>query len=275
MSAVLGTALRALARRRSLSLCYHGLGRSTAAADPHFLMVDPDRFRAQLDALLTAGFRLVTVAELAAALPAGGGPPAPGLAALSFDDGTDDNHSVLLPILREYGAPATIYVTTGHLGQPSPWIDPAAGVRFMDEDELREVAAAGIEIGAHTVTHPDLATLSQAACLAEMRDSKEALEAITGKPVTTFAYPFCSYGPAALAAAAEAGFAAAVTCHRRGGWAPLELQRTMITGKDGAASFALKALGAYEPLFHSRAGRVARELTRGARARVRASREGS
>jgi peptidoglycan/xylan/chitin deacetylase (PgdA/CDA1 family) len=231
-------------------------------------MVPPDRFRRQVELLLGAGFRFVTVAQLAAA------DGAPGLVALSFDDGMDDNHSVLLPILREYGITATIYVTTGFLGKPNPWIDPAASTRFMTEDELREVASAGVEIGAHTVTHPDLETLGADQCFEEMRASRDELERIIGAPVTTFAYPFCSYGPAALEAARRTGFDAAVTCHGRGAWdRPLELPRTMITGKDGMPSFVLKVTGAYEPMFRSAPVRMLRAGTRGLRARVRAARE--
>jgi peptidoglycan/xylan/chitin deacetylase (PgdA/CDA1 family) len=115
-------AARALARQRSLILSYHGVAESNAEVDPEFLRVPPDAFRGQLDVLLGAGFRIVTVAELAAAARAAGGPPPPGLVALSFDDGMDDNHSNLLPILREYGVPASVYVTTGLIGQPNPWM---------------------------------------------------------------------------------------------------------------------------------------------------------
>jgi peptidoglycan/xylan/chitin deacetylase (PgdA/CDA1 family) len=264
----LNAALKRLARRRSLSLCYHGLGESTAAMDPHFLMVHPDRFCRQVEMLRDAGFRFVTVAQLASSLP-----PAPGQVALSFDDGMEDNYSVLLPILREYGIPATIYVTTGLLGKRNPWVE--ADIRFMNEDELREVAAEGIEIGAHTVTHPDMATLSVEECLREVQQSKDVLEQIIKQPVTTFAYPFCSYAHEALEAVARADMAAAVTCNNRGGWTRFEMQRTMITGKDGVTSFALKALGAYEPLFHSPPGKALRVSTRAARAGVRALRERS
>jgi peptidoglycan/xylan/chitin deacetylase (PgdA/CDA1 family) len=257
---------------RSMALCYHGLGESSPAADPAFLMVRPDRFRRQLELLLEAGFRFVTVAELVASLPGDGGPPPPGMVSLSFDDGTQDNHTVLLPILQEYEVTATIYVATGFIGRPNPWLDPATAVRFMTEDELREVASAGVEIGAHTVTHPDLAQLSHDDCLREMRESRATLERIVDRPVTTFAYPFCSYSQAALAAVREAGFDAAVTCHARGGWTPFELRRTMITGKDGMPTFVLKIAGVYEPLFHSAPVRAARAATRGPRAVIRSAR---
>ncbi len=250
-------------RRRAAIIGYHGVGASTAAEDPRNLRVRPERFRAQVELLLDAGFEFVTVAELARR--AGGGVPAPGMAALSFDDGMADNHSVLLPLLREYGITATVYVATGMIGAPNPWM--ADGARMMTADELRELRAAGIELGAHTVSHPDLSTLSRAACLDEMAASRAALEELTGEPVRTFAYPFCRYGAEAVAAAAEAGFEAAVTCEGRGSWRRFEMKRAMLTGKDGLPSFMLKLLDAYQPLFDSPPGRLLRVSTRAARRR--------
>jgi len=259
--------LRALSARRSLILCYHGVGPSRSGEDPNFLRVPPERFRRQVAALVDAGFELLTVADLVARSDGASGPP-PGLAALSFDDGMDDNHSQALPILRELGVPATVYVTTGMIGKPNPWISTTA--RMMTTDELLELDAEGWELGAHTVTHPDMSQIDQAACLREVTESRATLEELTGKPVRTFAYPFCKYGDAALAAVAEAGFDAAVTCHGRGGWSRYETKRSMITGKDGGPSFALKAWELYDPLFDSRAGELARVATRGARQRARA-----
>ena len=263
--------VRAVARRTSVILCYHGIGRTTAREDPDFLRVDPDAFRTHLELLTAGGFRLVTVADLVERMD--GGAPPPGLAAISFDDGLDDNHDVALPILRELGAPATVYVVSGMIGRPNPWLDPALGCRMMTEDELRTLVAAGFELGAHTVTHPDLSQLGYDACLDEMVRSREAVERIQGRPVRTFAYPFCRYGDAAVAAAEAAGFEAAVTCHERGGWKRYELRRPMITGKDGLTSFALKLSGAYYPLFHSAPGRLVRVSTRELRRRVRARSE--
>jgi peptidoglycan/xylan/chitin deacetylase (PgdA/CDA1 family) len=144
---------------------------------------------------------------------------------------------------------------------------------MMTADELRDLAAAGVEIGAHTVTHPDLSELGYEDCLREMADSRAELQQISGQPVSTFAYPFCKYGDDAVRAARDAGFDAAVTCHGRGGWTPFEMKRTMITGKDGTPSFTAKLWELYGPLFDSAAGKVVRVSTRGARARVRALRE--
>lgn len=263
--------IEAVRSRRSVILCHHGVAPSTSEEDPYFLRVDPDSFREQLELMLDAGFELVTVAELAEL--ADGGTPPPGYAAISFDDGMQDNHSVALPILEHYGVPATVYVTTGLIGQANPFMSAGSSARMMTELELRDLASAGIELGAHTVTHPDMSRMDRESCVREMVESREALERVAGEPVKTFAYPFCRYGTAARAAARDAGFVAAVTCGGRGSWDRFEMGREIITRKDGLPSFALKLAGLYQPLFDSLPGRAFRASTRDIRARARSALE--
>ena len=261
-------AARALCKRRSIVFGYHGVGEASAQDDPHFLWVTPSTMRAHIELLLDAGFQFRTVAQIAEL--AGGGTPPPGYAALSFDDGMEDNHSVLLPILRDYGITATVYVTTGMIGKPNPWLADHLGARMMTEEEIVAVADAGVEIGAHSVTHPDMSELDREACAAEMAASRDHLQQLLGRPVTTFAYPFTRYGPEAVAAARDTGFAAAVTGEGRGSWSPLEMGRAgMITGKDGIPSFLLKSAGSYQRLFDSAPVRVARASSRPLRRRLR------
>ena len=262
-------ALRALRRRRSVVLGYHGVGPSAPGEDPHFLRIPTERFELQVRLLMEAGFEFTTVADLAER--AGGGKPPPGLVALSFDDGMSDNHAVVLPILRELGIPATVYVTTGLIGQRNPWFSPGSEARMMTVDELRELDAAGIELGAHTVHHADLSQLGEDDCLREMVESRERLQEIVGTPVRTFAYPYCRYGPVALEAAAKAAFEAAVTGEGRGSWSPLEMKRSMITGNDGLPSFVMKLWDLYQPLFESGPGRFFRGATRRIRRRGHAT----
>jgi peptidoglycan/xylan/chitin deacetylase (PgdA/CDA1 family) len=257
--------------RRSAILLYHGVGPTSTRIDPGFLRVRKDAFRAQLDLLLGAGFEIVTVSEFVERC--GGSNSPPGIVALSFDDGMDDNHSVVLPVLKEQGLRATVYVTTGLIGRPNPWMAPESGARMMTVDELRELAAAGVEIGAHTVSHPDLSRLGFDECLREMRESRDELERMLGVEVRTFAYPSCRYGPAAVEAARAAGFTAAVTCQGLGSWRPYELSRSLVSGKDGTASFLVKLTGLYEPLSASPPGRLARSTTRAWRDRRRKRRE--
>jgi peptidoglycan/xylan/chitin deacetylase (PgdA/CDA1 family) len=256
-----------LRSRRSVILCYHGVGPTSTRVDPGFLRVRPARFRAQLELLLGAGFEFVTVGEFADRF-AGDEPPA-GLAVLTFDDGMDDNHAVVLPILADLGLTATVYVVTGLIGKPNPWMASGAAVRMMNEAELRDLMAAGFEIGAHTVTHPDLSQLGYQACLSEMTESRQTLQRLLGTSVRTFAYPYCRYGSAALAAAEAAGFTAAVTCQGLGSWNRYELKRSLITGKDDLGIFVLKLTDVYQPLFDSPPSRLLRTVTRGPRERRR------
>lgn len=271
MTPALGAALAPVRKRRSMIICHHGVGQSTMTEDPYFLRVPVETFQRQTELLLDAGFEFVTVAELVEM--ADGGAPPPGYVALSFDDGMEDNHSAVLPVLREYGLPATVYVTTGLLGRSNPFMAPGSGLRMMTAEELLAMSRAGVELGAHSVTHPDMSRLDRERCLREMVDSRDYLVELTGGPVTTFAYPFCRYGEAAREAAREAGFAAAVTCAGRGSWNRFEMQRVLITGKDGLSTFLLKVSGRHQPLFESLPGRAVRASTRSLRRQVRSARE--
>ncbi|HEY2398249.1 MAG TPA: polysaccharide deacetylase family protein [Solirubrobacteraceae bacterium] len=248
-------ALGRIRRRRSVVLGYHGVARSRLRDDLSLLQVSPDRFRRQLELLLSAGFDFVTLADLARR--AAGGAPDPGLAAVTFDDGMRNNHTTALPILREYGIPATVYVTIGFIGGRSPWIGPGGDGAIMDEPELRDLAGAGWELGAHTMTHADLSTLGYEACLREIEDSRTELERIGGVEVETFAYPFGRYGPAALAAARDADVIAAVTTGS-GSWEPYEMTRAMIGARDPLPVVLLKLTDRYEPLLQSPPARLAR-----------------
>lgn len=92
---------------------------------------------------------------------------------------------------------------------------PAGTRLMMDEEQLRRLAAMGMEIGAHCVTHPILTRIPDEAARREIVDSKACLERIVGAPVRTFAYPNGrprqDYGPEHVAMVRAAGFAAAVS----------------------------------------------------------------
>jgi len=258
-------ALEQVRRHRSVVLGYHGVAESRLRDDLSLLQVSPRRFRAQLEMLTDAGFRFVTMAELARR--AGGGTPEPGMAVVTFDDGMRNNRRVALPILSEYGIPATVYVTIGFISGESPWIGPGGDGAMMSEEELRDLAAAGWELGAHTMTHPDLSTLDYDACLEEIEQSRAELERIAGVGVETFAYPFGRYGPAALAAVRDAGFLAAVTTGS-GRWDSYEITRAMIGAADPLPVMMLKLTDRYEPLLRTAPVRAARQASKRLRAAV-------
>jgi peptidoglycan/xylan/chitin deacetylase (PgdA/CDA1 family) len=247
--------------RPPLVLVYHGLGHYPRELDPSNLMLDPDRFRAQIRTIRRRGYRFIALSEFVAHLDRGKPPDA--LCALTFDDGTVDNLEVVAPLLAELDVPATMFVCPGLLGAGHFAMPAAAGVRLMDGDQLRELARSPfVEIGSHTNTHADLSIASAEDAYREMVSSKLALEALLEHPVHSFAYPKCAYSPSCPAAARRAGYDVAVTCAGRGGWRRFELARESIDSLDRRISFALKSRGLFLPLRDSRAGRLLRRVAR-------------
>lgn len=89
--------------------------------------------------------------------------------------------------------------------------------RAMSADEVRRLCSyADIEIGAHTVHHPSLPALSADDCQRETQECRTALERLTERAVTSFAYPFGDVSAEAVEAAMAAGYSFAVTCEPRG-----------------------------------------------------------
>ena len=258
--------LRRLVSRRSLILGYHGVAKVSAREDMFRLLVSPTQFATHIELVRSAGFRFITVAELAEKLGTNG--PPPGLAAVSFDDGLRDNYTTALPILRTYGIPATVYVSVGFIGGQNPWIGPGPPGEMLSEEEICALVAEGWEIGAHTMTHADLSALDYARCKSEIERSRDALEGITGQSIRTFAYPFGRYGPAAVAAAQEVGFRAAVTTGS-GSWARFELTRAMMSAGDPLPVTLLKMADRYEPLFGAPAMRMVRQASKSIRIAIR------
>jgi len=251
-------ALRQLCRKRAVILGYHGVANCQRKDDEFMLQLPPAKFRAQVELMLSAGFQFVTVAELARRA-AGQRMPA-GFAAVSFDDAMGNVFTAALPILAELGIRATVYVPTDWLGRHSPWIGPGGDGAILTEDELRQLAATGWELGTHTCTHADLSTLDYGACRAQIDASCEVLQTITGERVQTLAYPFGRYGTAAIAAARDAGLLAAVaTCSRS--WNPYELTRAMIGSADPFPVVLLKLTDRCDRMLRSTPLRLARHTT--------------
>lgn len=252
--------LRDHMRRDLRILAYH---RVLTVVDPNafdfdleLISASADQFRDQMQ-LLKRRYVPMRLGDVVAAMDAGGQVP-PNAVVVTFDDGYDDNYRVAYPILREFGVPATFFVSTGHIDtglafaydwlvymilctkaqrlslpeldirQPMPgnrierrvlaarllrevktlddeaqqalivrlekeWSMPrAANVADccpMSWDMLREMHAAGFEIGSHGVHHRMLAKLTQADLEAELGVSRTMLERELGITTRMIAYP--------------------------------------------------------------------------------------
>jgi peptidoglycan/xylan/chitin deacetylase (PgdA/CDA1 family) len=96
----------------------------------------------------------------------------------------------------------------------------AAGVSvpmdlMLTSSQVKALRAAGMSIGAHTITHPILTQLQPSAAFKEITESKARLEAMLGEPVSLFAYPNGKpgrdYGAEHVEMVRRAGFTAAVS----------------------------------------------------------------
>ena len=245
----------------SVILGYHGIAEVKPTLDPSRLFVAPERLRSHISKLKSRGYEFLTMAEFARRL--GEGEPSRGTCALTFDDGTEDHLTALLPILEAEKVPGTVYVCPQLFGDPYPWCDEAAGVRLMTREEVLELAASPwAEIGSHTLRHTVLGEADAEEAYREMSECKQVLEDMLGREVPSFCYPRCVYSPACPDAARRSGYTNAVTCGPRGSWEPFELRRESFHTPDGPVTFALKSRGLYYGIRDAAPARAVRAATR-------------
>lgn len=182
-------------------LMYHSVSSSTLP-DPYALRVHPDRLDGQLRTLRRLGLRGVSVGELLQARAHGGGAR---MVALTFDDGYVDFLTGALPLLERYDMTSTVYVVAGRLAGQNDW-DDGPRLDLLSADQVREVAAAGHEIGSHSHTHPHMAGLGAEQLREETATSKAVLEDVLGGPVPGFCYPYGDWDDAAAEAVGDAGY---------------------------------------------------------------------
>ena len=195
----------------ALVLVYHAVTTSPGRHIAPFA-VTPRVFADQLDALVTAGYRCLTLSGLVEELDAraargedGGAPP---LAAVTVDDGYADFAQHAAPALAARSLPSTLYVTTGWLAGRGP-AELGPDDAMLDWRQLPDLVAGGVEVGAHSHRHPQMDTLSRAAARDELQRPKDLLEDVLAAPVRTFAYPHGYSGPRVRRLAREAGYASA------------------------------------------------------------------
>ncbi|MFE5797180.1 polysaccharide deacetylase family protein [Streptomyces sp. NPDC056503] len=169
--------------------------------------VTPRQFAAHLDAITGSGRTPLTVGALVGHLAAGT-PLPPRPVVLTFDDGFADLAGPTAEALAARALPATAYLTTGALAPGRPCLLPPAPMMTLAQAPRLE--EYGMEVGGHTVSHPQLDTLGSAALRRELRDSKAELEDVLGHEVRHLAYPHGYNSPAVRRAAEAAGYASAV-----------------------------------------------------------------
>ncbi|MEU5435174.1 polysaccharide deacetylase family protein [Streptomyces sp. NPDC020719] len=192
--------------RRIPVLLYHAVMADPPAWIAEFT-VKPGQFAAHLDAVVASGRTPVTVGALADHF-AGRAPLPPRPVALTFDDGFADLPGPTADALAARALPATAYLTTGAITPGGRSLLPPAPMMTLAGARLLE--RYGMEIGGHTVSHPQLDTLTAGALRRELAESKAVLEDALGHEVAHLAYPHGYNSPAVRRAARAAGYESAV-----------------------------------------------------------------
>jgi peptidoglycan/xylan/chitin deacetylase (PgdA/CDA1 family) len=171
---------------------------------------------------------------------------------ITFDDGYADFYRHAFPILNGYGFSATVFLPTGFIGDRP--------LQFKDRDclnwaEVRELSNYGIVFGSHTVTHPQLRTLSAPDVNREIVISKTTIEERLGCPVDSFAYPYAfpqidaEFKAMLRESLRSAGYQNGVCTMIGRGTSksdPFFLERLPVNSLDDTAFFRAKLAGAYD-----------------------------
>ncbi len=217
-------------------LLYHYIRVNPVASDTvgFNLSVTPQHFAQQMAFLHFVGAHTVTLSDALAALHSGHALP-PRSVILTFDDGYMNFATRATPVLVQDGLVGTVFVVSGFLGKNG----------YMTADQVRQVDAAGMVVGVHTVNHVALAGVPLSYAKTQIEVSHQQLEALVGHHISDFAYPYGSYDAAVEKLVQADGFSDAVTTDSGAelyASDPYAWPRYRVGGTDALQSFAHKAL---------------------------------
>lgn len=163
------------------------------------LYTNPFEFEKQIAYLTKKNYKTVDGAEFNTILSSGKNPEQKTVM-LTFDDGTESHYTQAYPILKKYGQTGVFFVISNRL--------------YLGREQIKEMADNGMDIQSHSQTHPDLTKVSTEQLNAEIVQSKNVLQSITGKTVTSIAYPGCVADSRAFPIAEAAGYLTGFSCGR-------------------------------------------------------------
>lgn len=177
-------------------LAYHSIDHSGSP-----ISVTPVVFRAQIQWLARGPVRVLSLEDLA------GASPEDDAVALTFDDGFVNFGSVAAPLLEEHGLPATLFVVANYVGKDNQWSGkkgPGIPVLpLLDWGALGRYAESGVEIGGHSLNHPNLCRLPAERIREELADAAVIIAGETGRSPKSVAYPYGAHTPEILRMAKE------------------------------------------------------------------------
>jgi peptidoglycan/xylan/chitin deacetylase (PgdA/CDA1 family) len=222
------------AKRTGRILCYHSIGQAAAGVND----VKPEQFRRHIELAIRLGFHFVPPMQIARVNSA------PTELAITFDDGWTSVLSTAAPILHDYDIPWLLFVVSSWSDHQSTW----AKEFILPWREIERLMAMGVQIGSHSVTHPDFGSIGSAQMIDELCSSRDTIRHRLGFVPTCFAIPYgqsMNWTPLANKIAREAGYEiiyAQAEETRPNGTIP----RTFVTRFDGDRIFSALLRGAYD-----------------------------
>ena len=218
-------------------LMYHGICRF--ADDPYGVCTSPERFQSHMRYLKLRKLRGVSVRELLRAVDSG---TAKGLVGLTFDDGFEDFLQAALPVLESFGFSATVFVL-GSMPRENNWDryqEPKPQIKLLGAEGIREVAARGMEVGSHGMSHLRLSGMEPGLLEEEVSGSRRVLGEVLGEAVGGFCYPYGSVDSAAIRAVRRARYAYACAIAERVERNAYDLPRIPVATRDHLPRLAAK-----------------------------------
>lgn len=179
-------------------LMYHEIQKE--GSDTSKLIVAPEHFKRHMKYLNDQNYSVVDLETLFTWILSGKPIPSKTLA-ITFDDGYLNNYTEAFPILKQYGFPATIFLTVQNIGRHKD---------YLTWQQVREMEQHGIQFGNHTLTHPHLTRLPYETIKTEILKAQDILGQNVRTPSSIFCYPFGEFDSRIQRAVRLSGYRGAV-----------------------------------------------------------------
>jgi peptidoglycan/xylan/chitin deacetylase (PgdA/CDA1 family) len=198
-------------------LMYHALveKRTTHLNRVHITV---ELFKQQMEWLAAKGYQAITIDDMLKNFAAKKNTQK--YCVITFDDGYLSLYKYALPLLKQYGFSATLYLSTAAVGENDFKKLPSLNLNTLPVndkpltwDEIKEMSKNGWAIESHSVSHADNSQLTAAQLIYEITESKKIIEQQLQKPVLHYAFPFGKYNAASLKIIKDAGYKTSATVH--------------------------------------------------------------
>lgn len=183
-------------------LMYHSI-----SDDPSLHTVSPEDFRRQMS-YLAGTDRVAPLREIVVGIKE---PAASQKIAITFDDGYRDFLINALPILKEFGIPATVFIAGGEVDREAL----GSSLPLLMREDIQHITDPLVSVESHAVSHKKLTRLQNEEARREIEESRREIAAMTGKAPAYFAYPKGSHSKEVMEYVRQAGYGAAFTAEGR------------------------------------------------------------